>query len=256
MRSTRVWSTRAAGSAWPLPTTTPLPAYSKASITSGGWSAAAPKPSTRRSKPRRRASPGRRGAGNTSATRRSHAQAEVDAAVRRTGLVADRSGAGEGDDVEPLGGGEDQARLRRGCDQAVRGGESRRQDRGLLVREDRALRRAEDRAPRRHRAGFLLCRARPIRIHGERPLARPLLAQLGGDRAVGEGSLVVQGQALRRAARGVDGRGLLQPENARRARRHGAGEPAARLAGVPRRREEGAGEEQIGRASCRERVEI
>ena len=49
-----------------------------------------------------------------------------------------------------------------------------------------------------------------------------------GDRALGEGDLVLQGQAVRPAARGQHGRALLQQEAAGRPRRQGAGQPAAR----------------------------
>ena len=53
-------------------------------------------------------------------------------------------------------------------------------------------------------------------------------AQLGGGRAVGEGDLVLQGQALRPAARGLDGRGVLQQEDLSRPRRRGARQPSTR----------------------------
>ena len=73
--------------------------------------------------------------------------------------------------------------------------------------------------------------------------ARSLVPQLGRRRAVGEGDLVLQGQAVRPAARGQHGRALLQQEAARRPRRQGAREPAARLAGDDRPGEEGARQE-------------
>ena len=125
-----------------------------------------------------------------------------------------------------------------------------------VVREDRAVRGAQDRAARRHGAGHLLRRARPGRVHGERAAARPLVAELGGNRALGEGDLVVQGQAIRPAARGQHGRALLQQEAAGGPRRQGAGEPAARFRGHDRPVEKGARQEHDADVARRRRPAV
>ena len=76
-------------------------------------------------------------------------------------------------------------------------------------------------------AGHLLCRAGPGRVHRKRLPARPLEPQLGGHRAVGEGGLDLQGQALRPAARSLDRRALLQQEAMADLGVKRAGQPAA-----------------------------
>ena len=116
------------------------------------------------------------------------------------------------------------------------------QDQGILVREERALCRAQDRAARRPGAGHLLRRARSGRVLREQLPARPLESQLGEHRALGEGGLELQGQALRPAARSLDGRALLQQEAHGRARREGAGESPALRRRLPRHGEEGEGQ--------------
>ena len=80
------------------------------------------------------------------------------------------------------------------------------------------------------------------RVLREQLPARPLEPQLGEHRAMGEAGLELQGQALRPAARSLDGRALLQQEADGRARREGAGEPAALGRRLPRHGEEGQGE--------------
>ena len=72
--------------------------------------------------------------------------------------------------------------------------------------------------------------------------ARSLRPQLAQHRALGEGGLELQGQALRLPARGLDGRGLLQQEADGRARREGAGQPPALARRLPRPRQEGQGQ--------------
>ena len=173
-----------------------------------------------------------------------HARTEMVACRARRHVRVDRiRPAGEAHVLESLGRREDQARLRRGGDPALRIGASEREDRGDVVREERALRGTQDGAPRGHRSGHLLRRAGSGRVHGERAAARSLAAQVVGHRAVGEGDLDVQGEAVRPAAGSMDDRALLQQEDARGSGCDGAGEPAAFGERVHRPRQEGAREE-------------
>ena len=165
-----------------------------------------------------------------------------DHAGRLLGQHCERA-AGQGIDLlEPLGGGGAEANLRGRGDQAVRGEEPRHQDQADLVREDSAVRRPQDGAAGQSGARHLLRRAGPGRVHGERLPARPLGAQLGGRRAVGEGGLDLSGQALRPAAGGLDRRTLLQQEDHGGPRRERTGELAALARRIPRHGQEGEGQ--------------
>ena len=164
----------------------------------------------------------------------------------------------QGTDVlEPLGGRDAEARRSsRSRDQGLRGQEPRHQAQADLVREDRALCRSQDGAARRPGAGHLLCRAGSGRVHGERLPARSLGPQWGGSRALGQGGLELQGQALRPAARGLDGRALLQQEDHGRARREGPGQPAACARRFPRHGQEGEGQRHHADGARRRRPAV